>query len=298
MKYDIFDPMDSIRFGWNCLKANIRFFVFLMIIAAALYVLPFLLQIMLIGFSGRSGISSGGGILFLAILLPVLSLLIYLMVDLGLLKIALSFRDSKNPEIEDIFRGYPRLLTYLAASVLFFLMIFVPPFLLSLSGVFFMMDPFLGMILSLILMILILVVVIYLFIKYQFYGYLIVDKNLGAIEALKESAKLTKGAEKNLLVFWLELYCGFAVILLFFVILIIAPLTILAGVLSEKLLASFSIAMNLVVTMINLIVIVPIIKLATADVYRRLEGRSAAADGLDLSDSGVQVGEVQQVGGT
>lgn len=148
-----------------------------------------------------------------------------------------------------------------------------------------MMNPFLGMILSFILLILILIVVIYLYIKYQFYGYLIVDKNLGAIEALKKSAELTRGAEKNLLVFWLELFCGFAVILLFFGILVIAPLTILAGVLSEKLLAFFSIAMNLVVTMINLVVIVPIIKLATADVYRRLDARSAA--GPALSD-GVQ----------
>ena len=218
--------------------------------------------------------------MILLFLMPLISLLVYLLVDLGLLKISLSIRADKKPEIEDLFRGYPRLPTYLAASILFFLMIFVPIFLLSISGIFFMQDPFLGMILSFILMILILIVMVFLFIKYQFYGYLIVDRGLGAVEALKKSAELTRGAEKNLLIFWLELICGFAVILIFFGILIIAPLIILAGVLSEKLFASFSIAMNLVVTMINLIVIVPIIKLATADVYRLLDERSPAGPAL------------------
>lgn len=289
MKYDFFDPMDSIRFGWNCLKTNIRFFIVLMIIAGALYALPFLLQIT---FFGLSGISSGPGLLFLAILMPMFSILIYLMVDLGLLKIALAFRDNKNPVTEDLFGGYPLLLRYLAASIVFFMIIFAPPFLLSLGGAFFIGESSLGLIISVVLLILILVAVIFLFLKYQFYGYLIVDKNLGAIEALKKSDELTRGAEKNLLIFWLELYCGFAVILLFFVILIMAPLSILAGLVSEELLVIFSMAMNLVVTMINLIIVVPIIKLATADVYRRLEERSAGATAQDRPDMQAMAEEV------
>jgi uncharacterized membrane protein len=61
---------------------------------------------------------------------------------------------------------------------------------------------------------------------------------------------------------------------------------------SEELLVFFSMAMNLVVTMINLIIIVPIIKLATADVYRRLEERLAGATAQDLSDMQAMAGEV------
>ncbi|HNX39636.1 MAG TPA: hypothetical protein PKK11_03560 [Methanothrix sp.] len=231
------------------------------------------------------------------ILMPLLSLLVYLLVDLGLLKIALGFRDNKKPEIEDLFRGYPRLPTYLAASILFYLIIFVPSILLSMGSILFMRNPFLGMIVSFLMMILIFIAVIYLFIKYQFYGYLIIDKNLGPIEALKRSSELTRGAEKNLFIFWLELFCGFAVILLFFGILIIAPMTVLAGVLSQKLLVYFTMVMNLIVTVINLIVVVPIIKLATADIYRRLADRSAATVGLDLLEGGQKSGEELPAGG-
>ena len=42
-------------------------------------------------------------------------------------------------------------------------------------------------------------------IKFQFYDYLIIDKKLGPIEALKKSAVITKGAKGNLFVFGLLL---------------------------------------------------------------------------------------------
>jgi uncharacterized membrane protein len=46
---------------------------------------------------------------------------------------------------------------------------------------------------------------IYLAVKYQFYDYLIVDKGMGPIEAIKRSGVLTEGVKWNLVLFWLAL---------------------------------------------------------------------------------------------
>jgi len=57
----------------------------------------------------------------------------------------------------------------------------------------------------------ILAAVVYLFLKYQFYGYVIVERVSGPLEALKESSRLTEGMLKNLFIFWLEI--GFSLLL-------------------------------------------------------------------------------------
>jgi uncharacterized membrane protein len=113
----------------------------------------------------------------------------------------------------------------------------------------------------------------YLFLKYQFYGYFIVDKGSGPLEALQQSGRITKGVLKNLFIFWLEMILGIGFALTMVSIFIEIPVGMILMRISEDL---APLAENLVSSAIRLLIIVPLTKLATADIYRRLEGRSPA----------------------
>jgi uncharacterized membrane protein len=128
-----------------------------------------------------------------------------------------------------------------------------------------------------------LVAVIYLYLKYQFYGYPIVDRGLGPIEALKQSGRLTEGVLKNLLIFWLELGLAIGVASAMVSIFVGIPVAVIFGLVSEDFVTASNEAENLVSLAIKLIIIMPITKLATADIYRRLERRSAATTLSDIS---------------
>jgi uncharacterized membrane protein len=249
----IFDPMQPIRFGWNTFRDNLQFFVILMIIVGVLYNIPEL--IFTVAFSMDEEIAQSASIEpLLLIILPmaIVSMIIYMIIELGLLQIALRFHDGKTTNLKSLFEGYPFFLNYLIASIIYGLMVAVGLVLLIIPG-------------------------IYLGLKYQFYGYAIADKGLGPIDALKESGRMTEGAKQNLLIFWLTLYCGIIVIMIAAMIFIGAPLGIVTAMISTDLLPLFSSAANLVSSIASLLIIVPITKLATADIYRILGGRLATS---------------------
>ena len=56
----------------------------------------------------------------------IVSLIIYLTLELGLLRIALNFRDNGKAQLSDLFSEYPKLIKYLVASALFGLMLIIP----------------------------------------------------------------------------------------------------------------------------------------------------------------------------
>jgi uncharacterized membrane protein len=130
---------------------------------------------------------------------------------------------------------------------------------------------------------------VYLALKYQFYGYLIVDKGLGAVEALRESGRITEGAKKDILIFWLTLGCSMAVIMLLLGVFIAIPAGFITATISKNLVPSFILASNLVSMAIKLMIVVPITKLATADVYRILQVRlTSSAAALPLEPAPVE----------
>ncbi len=128
-----------------------------------------------------------------------------------------------------------------------------------------------GTIISIILSLIILVAIVYLFLKYQFYGYVIVDRGSGPLEALKESGRLTEGMLKNLFIFWLEMGLGIAIALATVSIFIELPVYAILRIISEDL---APLAGDIVSSAIQLFIMVPITKLATSDIYRTLERRS------------------------
>jgi hypothetical protein len=275
MNRDDFISIDAIRFGWNGLKNNLRFFSILAIIVAVLYNLPSLIATYFFKFQIPDDMPSSQDLLMLLPLVFV-SMIIYLTVELGLLKIALNFRDDKTVEFEDLFRGYPLLIKYLAATIIFGLMIMLP-FLLMIAASTFSDQGTTETIIFFIAFLILLMAVIYLYLKYQFYGYPIVDRGLGPIEALKQSGRLTEGVLKNLLLFWVELGLAIGVASAMVSIFVGIPVAVIFGLVSEDFVTASNEAENLVTLAIKLLIVVPLTKLSTADIYRRLEERSGAA---------------------
>lgn len=180
MSQNVFDPIDPIRFGWNTVKSNLKFFFVLMVTVAVLYNLPSLVWMFIL--SGAAAYDTSVIIAVFA-LIVIVSVVIYPLLELGLLDIALSFRDGSSPQIGDLFRQYPLFLKFLVASIIYGMMVF----------------------------------------------------------------------------FGLMLLMG-----------------LLASAISPDLVAIFYLVYSLVLSLIGALVILPIIKLATADIYRRLEARMTA----------------------
>ncbi len=99
---------------------------------------------------------------------------------MGLIRIPLSLIDKKETSIKDLFTCFPLFLKYIASNILYAL-IFI-------GGLILLIVP--GIIWAL---------------KYIFWSYAIIDKNMGPIEAIKYSGKITQGAKWKLFCFFLVL---------------------------------------------------------------------------------------------
>jgi hypothetical protein len=242
-----------------------------MIIVAVLYNLPSLITTYFFKFQIQDSTPSSQDLM---ILIPqaFATIIIYLTVELGLLRIALKFRDNVAVEFKDLFRGYSLLIKYLGATIVFGLMIMLP-FLLVIAASAFQDRGTAETIIFAIAFLICLAAAAYLFLKYQFYGYFIVDRGSGPLEALRQSGKITRGVLKNLFIFWLEIDLCIAFALGMVSIIIGILVSMILGLVLKEFVAG---AGDLVSSVINLLIAVPITKLATADIYRRLEGRSPA----------------------
>lgn len=95
---------------------------------------------------------------------------------MGVIKISLKFCDGQKPKIDDIFSCAHLFFKYLIASIFYNLIIFAGFILLIIPGIIWSL-------------------------KYWFYDYFIVDKELGPMQSLKASAMITKGARWQFFVF-------------------------------------------------------------------------------------------------
>lgn len=111
-----------------------------------------------------------------AVLNAVISIIVEMLITIGLIKISLKFCDNEKANISDLFSSSHLFFNFLIGNLLYAL--------ISIGGFILLIIP--GIIWA---------------IKYGFFGYLIVDKGLGPIEALKESARITKGNKWNLFLF-------------------------------------------------------------------------------------------------
>lgn len=161
-----FSIKEALSFGWGIMKSNFWFFVGLLLIIWGISLVYGLLEDQI----GEQSVLS----LTVALVFFVLNIII----TMGAIKIALKFHDGQKGKIADLFSCFYLFFKYVLGSVIYGLIVLAGLILLIIPGIIWA-------------------------IKFQFFGYFIVDKELGPIESLKQSAKITKDAKWTLFLFGL-----------------------------------------------------------------------------------------------
>lgn len=195
-----FSISEAVKYGFNFVKANLVTFIKL----GAVLILINIISNMVTGALKDNPFS---------FLWALISMAISILVQIGSMKITLDLYDGKPLDFSNLYSHSNLILRFLGASILYGLMVAVGFILLIIPG-------------------------IYLAIKYQFFSFLIVDKNMGIMESFKKSEDMTQGVKMNLLLFSLAL----------------------AGI---NILGAF-------VFLVGLIITIPTTVMATVYVYRKL----------------------------
>lgn len=171
-----FNFTDVLSYGWRVMKVNLWFFVGLGLIWLIIAYTPAAIEFI----AARMDLPAP---VFLAvrIITNIASWIIGIILRIGLIKIALSFCDERRPTIGTLFDAWDCFWRYLAAAILYGLIIFGGFILLIIPGIIWA-------------------------IKFSLCFYFIVDKGLGPIEALKASSRTTMGVKWDLLGF--GIICG------------------------------------------------------------------------------------------
>lgn len=261
-----FVSRQAFRVAFDAVFDNLRFFLPLMtgfaIFSAIIYFVVF---------------STTGSTL----LSEITSIIINSVISLALFKIGLGFLDRHQLSRTSLFDSGEFLLKYIAASLLFGVMVYAGFMLLIVPGV-------------------------YVLLTYSFYGLEMVDKNLGPIEALKRSAEITSGAKWSLLNLGLEFYGGFIAINVLLLVLVLFPfvsLVVIAVFLQAMHLTVNSFIMSpfmsaipfvvfLMMALLDAIIVIPGYALTFTSIYRFLEPRRDEAGIAALID--MQGGDVER----
>jgi len=173
------------KFSWNKTKQNIKFFILLLILVWLVNMAPRLLSTPAGFLTSKSALDNNYLIeiiipAFFILITMIVSFVVKNLVDIGLIKIALKFNDNQKVDYKDLFSGTKVFWKYVGGSILYGLIVFAGFLLLIIPGIIWS-------------------------IKFQYYSYLIIDKGLGPIDALKQSSTITQGLKWDLLVFNLAL---------------------------------------------------------------------------------------------
>jgi uncharacterized membrane protein len=163
-----FVKQEAIDFGWATFKNNWGFFIGVLVIY---FGINFLFGLIQQGLQGKTAPM---------VLVAVISNLIQIILSMGLIKISLKFADGEKAQISDLFNQFPLFLKFLGGSILYGLIVLAGTILLIVPGIMWA-------------------------IKFYYFNYLIIDKGLGPIEALKKSSQITTNSKWNLFLFFLLL---------------------------------------------------------------------------------------------
>lgn len=170
---------DAFTSSWNSFKNNKKILLTVTLIYIGVVIFESILQ----------NILSEKFIVQLAI--NIVSMVVNIVVMIGLIKIFLKISRNENAAISDLFDGKRYFLKLLGGYILYVLIILVGFLLFIIPGLIWQ-------------------------IKYSYFTFLIIDKDMNPIEALKESGKITYGFKWKL--FFLLFVAGFVCLvgLLFF----------------------------------------------------------------------------------
>jgi uncharacterized membrane protein len=204
-----FSKNEAIRFGFALAKENIIFFIGLFVVVVIISALTSSIQF---------GVSLAKQP-FLYLVLYIVIFIVNTIIGMGLIKISLEFVDRKKPQFSDLFQT-KNLVNFILASLIRGVITLIGFILLIIPGIIFS-------------------------IRLQYVTYLIIDKNLPPVDAVKKSWEMTKGNAWNL----------FFLGILLFLINVLGAIILLVG----------------------LFVTVPLTMLATTFVYRKLLLQSKSA---------------------
>lgn len=258
---------EALHVAFDAVFANWRFFLPLMI---GLSVISFIMY-----FAVSLSIGSN-------LLSEIATIILNSAIAFALFKISLNFLDLNQLDRKALFDPGELLLKYIAASLLFWIMVYVGLFLLIIPG-------------------------IYVLLTYGFYGLVMVDQKLGPIAALKRSAEITKGSKRSLFVLGIKFYFGAIVINLFLLILVLAPFVVLGalGILLQGMhLLRFSdlmpilmpvgiVIVFLAIGLLDTIIVIPAYALTFASIYRFLVPRPSGT--IETAPDQMQGGDRETV---
>lgn len=180
---------EAIRFGWETMKENIGFFIGLLVIAFLIKSVP-----------GAIAKYAGYEFPIISYVLILTGWLLGFVVDMGLVKVSLRFCDGIKGKLDDLLSSFDILLPFIAAKLLYALIVFGSLILLVFLSIIWSVQFgltsyfFWGVLL-------LLVPSIIWGIQFSLYPYFIVEKRLGPIKALKASSRATMGAKWDLFIF-------------------------------------------------------------------------------------------------
>lgn len=194
MEQHTFSITEALQFGWRLFKQYIG-----LLVGASLFV---------IAVSAAFGWLSEDGNGLAELLISLVGTLVQWWLYVGLISIGLMLHNGDRPQFSDLFNDNWRMFgNYVVGTVLYSL--------IALAGFILLIVP--GVIWS---------------IKYHYYAYLIVEKNMKPIEALKESGRITMGNKWKILGFFfvIGLMNFVGVLALGIGLLVTLPVTLIASV--------------------------------------------------------------------
>ncbi len=165
-----FSPREALRFGWNTTKVHWRFLAWATLAVGLASSVPKAIA--------KKLKHADHDVLGFAV--SVLGWILYVTFELGFIHASLKFASGLKGEFEDFFPTFQTFWRYFVASLLYGLIVIGGLVLLVIPGVIWA-------------------------IKFQFYPYFILDKNMRPKEALKASARITSGVKWELFLFGLLL---------------------------------------------------------------------------------------------
>jgi uncharacterized membrane protein len=160
-----FSMSDALQFGWNTLRDNIAFFLKLLIALALVAIVPAMIITKLAAMLGPLGL-----------IIHFLNLVWQSILGMGVLKIMLKLYDHAPVSVSDLWSTLPLVLDYIVVKFLFGVIVTVGIILLIIPGMIWGVQFYLA-------------------------SYLVIDKGLSPVPALKASSAITYGAKWDLGVF-------------------------------------------------------------------------------------------------
>jgi uncharacterized membrane protein len=167
---------NALSFGWNGMKKHFVLLFGILTATSSLTLLPGLLGYVLAFWVQSDVVKTVGGLT-----LGLVAAVLHDLIDIGMINVQLRLYDGKTAGTKDVFTVYRYFWRYVGAGIIYKTMMVFGYICLIIPGIIVQLT-------------------------FQFYGYFIVDRNMGPIEALKASAAATKDVKLNLFGFGIALY--------------------------------------------------------------------------------------------